>query len=199
MEWDFFRAVGFYVRGMLYGVVSFLAHQYCVSSQGSWHFVYLDLATDHFLAAEWPSLLFLYVFLSLFVGCRLFVFGYYSSFLFWVTATSFVALSGFGLNFLFHSGLTKTHLVHQKWNRKEKTKPQFCLHFILKHKFWDCVGYDSMKISTLLSLEDPDNHSFSTKILILMPILISALLFIKSRGFHVSDLWWRLCLWRSNH
>jgi hypothetical protein len=79
--------------------------------------------------------LFLYVFLSLFVGCRLFVFGYYSSFLFWVTATSSVALSGFGLNFLFHSGLTKTHLVHQKWIRKEKTKPQFCLHFILKHKF----------------------------------------------------------------
>jgi hypothetical protein len=143
--------------------------------------------------------LFLYVFLSLFVGCRLFVFGYYSSFLFWVTATSFVALSGFGLNFLSHSGLTKTHLVHQKWNRKEKTKPQFCLHFILKHKFWDCVGYDSMKISTLLSLEDPYNYSLSTKIFILMPILISALLFIKSRGFHVSNLWWRLCLWRSNH
>jgi len=47
-------------------------------------------------------------------------FGYYSSFLFWVTATSFVALSGFGLNFLFHSGLTKLHHVHQKRNRKDK-------------------------------------------------------------------------------
>ena len=52
----------------------------------------------------------------------------------------------------------KLHLIHQKWNRKGKTKPQFCLHFILKHKFWDCVGYDSMKISTLLSIEDPDNY-----------------------------------------
>jgi hypothetical protein len=128
--------------------------------------------------------LFLYVFLSLFVGCRLFVFGYYSSFLFWVTATSFVALSGFGLNFLFHSGLTKL---------------QFCFHFNLKHGFWDCIGYDSMKISTLLSMEDPDNYSFSTKILILLPMLINALLFIKSRGFHVNNLWWGLYLWRSNH
>ena len=64
MEWGFLRAVGFYVRGMLYGVVSFLAHQYCVSSQGSWH-----------------------------------------------------------------SGLTKLHLAHQKWNRKEKTKPHFGLHY----------------------------------------------------------------------
>ncbi|KAJ6974623.1 hypothetical protein NC653_030674 [Populus alba x Populus x berolinensis] len=84
-------------------------------------------------------------FLSLFVGCRLLVFGDYSSFLFWVTATSFR-------------------------NRCEKRKPQFCWHFILKHEFWDCIGYDSMKISTLLSIEDPDNYSFSTKILILLPV-----------------------------
>ena len=102
-----------------------------------------------------------------------FFFGYYSSFLFWVTSTSFVALSGFGLNFLFHSGLTKL---------------QFCFHFNLKHGFWDCIGYDSMKISTLLSMEDPDNYSFSTKLLIQLPMLINALLFIKCRGFHVSDL-----------
>jgi len=31
-------------------------------------------------------------------------------------------------------------------------KPQFCFHFILKHEFWDCIGYDSMKISTLFSV-----------------------------------------------
>jgi hypothetical protein len=92
-------------------------------------------------------------------------------------------LSGFGLNFLFHSGLTKL---------------QFCFHFILKHEFWDCIGYDSMKISTLLSIEDPDNYSFSTKLLIQLPMLINALLFIKSRGFHVNNLWWGLYLWRSN-
>jgi len=36
--------------------------------------------------------------------------------------TSFVALSGFGLNFLFHSGLTKLHHVHQRRNRKEKNE-----------------------------------------------------------------------------
>ncbi|KAJ6883702.1 hypothetical protein NC652_030823 [Populus alba x Populus x berolinensis] len=32
------------------------------------------------------------------------------------------------------------------------------LAMFLTHKFWDCVGYDSMKISTLLSIEDPDNY-----------------------------------------
>jgi len=66
---------------------------------------------------------------------------------------------------------------------KKKMKPQFCFHFNLKHGFWDCIGYDSMKMSTLLSIEDPDNYSFSTKILIQLPMLINALLFIKSRGF----------------
>jgi hypothetical protein len=38
-------------------------------------------------------------------------------------------LSGFGLNFLFHSGLTKLHHVHQKRNRKEKNKTSVLFSF----------------------------------------------------------------------